>query len=44
MGIAIWFASVNSFLGGKIPIDLLMIAPDIVLAAVEDEMAGVLHG
>lgn len=42
--IAIWFASVNSFLGGKIPKDLLLGAPDRVLAAAQDEVAGVLHG
>ncbi|WP_313806663.1 hypothetical protein [Sphingobium sp.] len=42
--IAIWFASANSFLGGVAPKDLLASAPDRVLAAAEDEMAGVLHG
>lgn len=42
--LAIWFASVNSFLGGKMPKDLLLPAPEQVLAAAEDEAAGVLHG
>lgn len=43
-GLAYWFASVNSFLGGKRPQDLLISKPDRVLAAAEDEVAGVLHG
>ncbi|SIO36335.1 hypothetical protein SAMN05443247_04442 [Bradyrhizobium erythrophlei] len=43
-GLAYWFASVNSFLGGKRPQDLLIDQPDRVLAAAEDEVAGVLHG
>ncbi len=42
--IAIWFASVNSYLGGTMPKDLLLREPGRVLAAAEDEMAGVLHG
>lgn len=42
--IAIWFASANSFLGGTAPKDLLKSAPERVLAAAEDEIAGVLHG
>jgi hypothetical protein len=42
--IATWFASVNSFLGGARPMDLLAGAPDQVLAAAEDEIAGVQHG
>jgi hypothetical protein len=42
--IAIWFASANSFLGGAAPKDLLLSAPDNVLAAAKDEMVGVLHG
>jgi hypothetical protein len=42
--IAIWFASTNSFLGGAVPKDLLIGAPERVLAAAEDEIAGVLHG
>lgn len=43
-GLAYWFASVNSFLGGKRPQDLLISEPDRVVAAAEDEVAGVLHG
>jgi hypothetical protein len=42
--LAIWFASGNSFLGGKMPKDLLLSTPEQVLAAAEDEAAGVLHG
>jgi len=43
-GMAYWFASVNSMLGGKRPQDLLLTQPERVLAAAEDEVAGVLHG
>lgn len=43
-GLAYWFASVNSFLGGKRPQDLLIGEPARVIAAAEDEVAGVLHG
>jgi hypothetical protein len=43
-GVAYWFASVNSFLGGKRPQDLLISQPERVIAAAEDEVAGVLHG
>lgn len=43
-GLAYWFASVNSFLGGKRPQDLLVAAPARVVAAAEDEVAGVTHG
>lgn len=43
-GFAYWFASANSFLGGKRPQDLLISKPERVLAAAEDEVAGVLHG
>lgn len=42
--IATWFASVNSFLGGRTPMDLLQSQPGQVLAAAEDEIAGVQHG
>ncbi|WP_248313572.1 hypothetical protein [Bosea sp. F3-2] len=41
---AYWFASVNSFLGGKRPQDLLLSKPDKVIAAAMDEVAGILHG
>jgi hypothetical protein len=43
-GLAYWFASLNSFLGGKRPQDLLSTHPDQVVAAAEDELAGVVHG
>ncbi|WP_245262772.1 hypothetical protein [Ensifer sp. BR816] len=42
--LAYWFASVNSFLGGKRPQDLLISEPERVVAAAEDEAAGILHG
>jgi len=42
--VAYWFASVNSFLAGKRPQDLLIMQPDLVIAAAEDEAAGMLHG
>lgn len=43
-GMAYWFASANSFLGGKRPMDLIKSEPSHVLAAAEDEVAGVVHG
>jgi len=46
-GLAYWFASVNSFLGGARPQDLLANDPDKVIAAAKDEvedLAGVAHG
>jgi hypothetical protein len=43
-GLAYWFASVNGFLGGTRPQDLLIDQPDRVVAAAEDEVAGALHG
>lgn len=43
-GLAYWFASVNSFLGGKRPQDLLIDQPDRVFAAADDEVAGMRHG
>jgi len=43
-GLAYWFASVNSLLGGKRPQDLLIGQPDRVVAAATDKVAGVLHG
>jgi hypothetical protein len=43
-GLAYWFASVSSFLGGKRPQDMLAEQPGRVLAAAEDELAGALHG
>jgi hypothetical protein len=43
-GIAYWFQSSNSFLGGKRPQDLLSSAPQRMLAAAEDEVQEVAHG
>ncbi|MET0267472.1 MAG: hypothetical protein ABW202_17885 [Duganella sp.] len=43
-GTASWFASANSFLGGRRPMDLLKSEPGKVLAAAKDEITGVAHG
>ena len=43
-GLAYWFASVNSFLGGERPQDLLRAHSDRVVAAAEDELIGAAHG
>lgn len=43
-GLAYWFASVNSFLGGLRPKDLIASAPERVLAAAHNELAGIMHG
>ncbi|MFJ1340097.1 hypothetical protein ACIKP7_18420 [Pseudomonas caricapapayae] len=43
-GLAYWFMSVNSFLAGKRPLDLLNSDPDRVLAAAEDELQAAMHG
>ena len=43
-GLAIWFASANSFLGGGRPQDLLLERPERVVDAAEEEAAGVVHG
>lgn len=43
-GKAYWFASDNSFLGGKRPQDALATMPERVIAAAEDEVEGVVHG
>ena len=43
-GLAYWFGSANSYLGGKYPKDLLASDPSKVLAAAADEMEGVAHG
>ena len=42
-GLAFWFQSANSFLGGKRPMELLAKKPDAVIAAAADEMVGVVH-
>jgi len=43
-GMAYWFLSANSFLGGKRPQDLLATAPDRVIEAARDEVQEVAHG
>lgn len=43
-GMAYWFRSDNSFLGGKRPQDLLATAPERVIAAAQDEVQEVAHG
>lgn len=43
-GLAYWFMSPNSFLGGKRPQDLLRTRPDQVIGAARDELEGVAHG
>ncbi len=43
-GVALWFASLNSFLDDERPQDSLAIDPIRVVAAAEDEMAGIQHG
>lgn len=43
-GLAYWFASVNSFLGGQRPQDLLALQADRVIAAAQDEMTEIAHG
>lgn len=43
-GIALWFASLNSFLDDERPQDSLAIDPSRVVAAADDEMAGIQHG
>jgi hypothetical protein len=43
-GLAYWFASANSFLGGRRPQAVLAKSPDRVRAAAADEMAEIAHG
>jgi hypothetical protein len=43
-GMAYWFAAVNSFLGGKRPLDMMSREPKRVIAAAYDEMAEIAHG
>lgn len=43
-GMAYWFRSDNSFLGGKRPQDLLATAPERVIAAAQDEAQEIAHG
>lgn len=42
--LAYWFGSVNSYLGGRRPQDVLASAPDLVIAAAHDEAHGAAHG
>ena len=43
-GLAYWFASADSLLGGKRPYDGLLKSPDFLLAAAADETAEIAHG
>ncbi|UEC01670.1 hypothetical protein [Burkholderia vietnamiensis] len=43
-GLAYWFLSANSFLGGRRPQDVLAIESERVVAAAQDEVEGVTHG
>lgn len=43
-GLAYWFLSANSFLGGKRPQDILATEPESVIAAAKDEIEEVAHG
>lgn len=43
-GMAFWFLSANSFLGGKRPQDILASQPERVIEAATDEIQGVVHG
>ena len=43
-GIALWFESSNSYLGGKLPKDIISSDPDAVVQAARYEIDGVLHG
>ncbi|MCL4182326.1 MAG: hypothetical protein KJ011_02655 [Burkholderiaceae bacterium] len=43
-GLAYWFASVNSLLGGRRPQDVLATEPERVIAAAQDEIQDVVHG
>ncbi|BCQ29008.1 hypothetical protein NK8_71980 (plasmid) [Caballeronia sp. NK8] len=42
--LAFWFASVNSYLGGARPLDVLQSDPKRVIEAAEAEVEGVVHG
>ena len=43
-GMAFWFGSSCSFLGGCMPKDLFRHAPEMVLQAAKDEVCGIVHG
>lgn len=41
---AFWLGSVNSYLGGKMPKNVIANHPQVLLDAVIDEVQGILHG
>lgn len=43
-GMAFWFLSANSYLGGERPQDMLDTAPDLIIDAAFDEVRQVAHG
>lgn len=43
-GLAYWFLSANSFLGGRRPQEVLVSEPEQVVAAARDEVEAVVHG
>jgi hypothetical protein len=43
-GMAYWFASMNGYLGGRVPYELITTQPDAVLNAAKDEVVGICHG
>lgn len=43
-GLAFWFGSSNSYLGGRLPKDVLQADPTSVLEAARNEVCGPLHG
>lgn len=43
-GVAYWFASLNGYLGGMCPQEMLQVDPKRVFKAAENEIAGIIHG
>lgn len=43
-GLAYWFGSANSFLGGRRPQDMVATKPEQVIAAARDELQDAVHG
>ncbi|MBR9902447.1 MAG: hypothetical protein GYB15_00510 [Gammaproteobacteria bacterium] len=43
-GMAFWFQSANSYLGGLKPQDLIVTDPDLVIDAALDELQEIMHG
>lgn len=43
-GMAYWFESSNSYLGGRLPKDVISSDPDAVVRAAQDEVDGISHG